>query len=444
VQQGGETPPPEPGLLHAEDLRRGVRIDVREGLGPWWSLHRRRTTLTVGGVERAYEAEGMLTTGATRKPGEAGRLYLTEVLARWSGWSLSVPQPGNPLAEDNSQAIAEGSEVLNEPDPAFPARFAHQVVPGSLPRLRFGRTYQLRARAVDLADTDLPPGGGQAVQLPVDALPGAGSPSSTTVTPPVPFLRWEPIPAPAMLPQAPRDEGGSLTRIVLRSDHDQDPGQPSPDPAIPFVYARDSQRWLTAPVATPELVERHGALDDGAGFRADAHAILADRTDAAFEQVADVVRDPANYYRVYYPGPDGGLPALPVPHLPDPLAASLAVRGLPGRADDDPLLLPFSTDAGWPTTQPVHLILLASPDEVAADDGPDGGAHVLRIRLPKATRLRLPVSCALPGAGDAGEQLRLLELLAVWRGLVERGEEPDDLLAATGGRRGRARAWSTA
>ncbi|KPV44797.1 hypothetical protein SE17_44175 [Kouleothrix aurantiaca] len=92
-----------------------------------------------------------------------------------------------------------------------------RVLGGTLPRLKFGRAYRLRARTVDLANNSLAPD---------DALAGlledlAALPRRTNLQPGhVVYLRYEPVPAPLL---AARDEravtgpGSALDRLVIRS-----------------------------------------------------------------------------------------------------------------------------------------------------------------------------------------------------------------------------------
>ena len=67
-------------------------------------------------------------------------LYLHPMLFDWQGWGLSVPMPGKTLAPDGTVAADAIGEQDGQPDLAV--KFLS--VPGSLPRLRFGRTYWLR------------------------------------------------------------------------------------------------------------------------------------------------------------------------------------------------------------------------------------------------------------------------------------------------------------
>ena len=69
----------------------------------WHSLHRRRGAYAIGNQTfKTTDEEGFVQMAATQPaPGATPAdkdLYLHEALARWVGWSLSVPRPGKPLS----------------------------------------------------------------------------------------------------------------------------------------------------------------------------------------------------------------------------------------------------------------------------------------------------------------------------------------------------------
>ena len=149
-----------------------------------------------------------------------GGLEGDELVARWDGWSLAVPVP-SPLAGER------------RPSPtALDWTFA--VVP-PLPRLRFGRSYRLRARAADLAGTGL-----TLVDL-------AGAPAAE-VTELLPYGRVEPVPAPLVVAAGPVGPGAGPERLVVRSAGGPPP--PPPDDADP---GRTSGSWPTRPPRPVDL-----------------------------------------------------------------------------------------------------------------------------------------------------------------------------------------------
>src|SRR5205085_4560297 len=118
----------------------------------------------------------------------------------WAGWSLSVPPIGKHLTRNPDPAKAVPPDDPNDPDfdpenpPATPFKMTTEfaVVSGSLPSLRFGRSYRVRARAVDLAGNSLGP-----------ADPVADALATLFATPRepegFPYLRFEPVVAPAIV-----------------------------------------------------------------------------------------------------------------------------------------------------------------------------------------------------------------------------------------------------
>jgi len=110
---------------------------------------------------------------------------------------------------------------------------------GSLPRLRFGALYQFRARAVDLAGNSFAP---DAVLDEIYNLPQQ----------PTPYLRYEPIAAPAIVLRQLLDPiltpGESGNRIVIRSNFNSH-------------IAALSERHIAPPKTTIEMAETHGMLD---------------------------------------------------------------------------------------------------------------------------------------------------------------------------------------
>lgn len=157
--------------LHTEDLLRGYRVEVFDDTAhKWFSLHARRSQLRVGSQLLPSTAPGFVRTGSVSEtPGVAASpLYVHESLFGWEGYSLSAPYPGRPLAHEDGKEVFDPAQ-----DPAAaptPISATHQAAPGTLPRLRYGRTYAFRAFTVDLAGNSLPHA---AASLAPRPLPGA-------------------------------------------------------------------------------------------------------------------------------------------------------------------------------------------------------------------------------------------------------------------------------
>lgn len=233
------------GALTIDDVRRGYRVDVHLDAG-WRSLCRRTQSGTVGDL--AWEPapddiEGYVRGGGgtsdTGDPTDALRVH--EALFSWDGWSLVVPRPGRPI-----------DDVPRKRPDAGPIAFdlTSQVPRGTLPRLRFGRSYRVRARVVDLAGNSLPP----EAEAPQDCESAE-----------VPWVRYEPVPAPVVVPRARFTEGGSLERLVIRSaggaTHASAADYAATDEARDRGYAARDARHLAPPKVSQITAEQHGMLD---------------------------------------------------------------------------------------------------------------------------------------------------------------------------------------
>ena len=98
--------------------------------------------------------------------------------------------------------------------------------------------------------------------------------AATTVTPLRPFLRWDPVPPPVVVPLTAFTEGESLRVVVVRSGVTQDPVTlevTTQDPAtyaasvaaVAPLYAAQARRHLAPPKTSQVQAEVHGVFDDG-------------------------------------------------------------------------------------------------------------------------------------------------------------------------------------
>ncbi|HET6968082.1 MAG TPA: hypothetical protein VFI44_07385, partial [Ornithinibacter sp.] len=231
-----------------------------------------------------------------------------------------------------------------------------------------------------------------------DILTGGRSPELTgplarhaaaTVTPPRPFLRWDPVPPPVVVPLTAFTEGESLRVVVVRSGVTQDPDTlevTTTDPtayaasvaAVAPLYAGEARRHLAPPKTSQVQAELHGELDAGIdeGTPAARRLMLAwalresgsfydtsvphptDPTGAASTQTGVHLlpepvagdhfnaSDPKRPLKVLPPAPAGtpaelvlqpgdapapgqyvvhDTPALKLPYLPDPLATGVSL-----------------------------------------------------------------------------------------------------------------------
>ncbi len=233
-------------VLEADDLMLGLRFDVRpQESNDWFSLQSRISRYAVANgagehvIADGVKDEGHLKAHAAVDQGD-GQLHADDVVMRWDGWSLAVERPH--FHEPVDKPRSGVASVL---------RCDHKV-DGKLPKLRFARSYRLRARVADLAGNGVP----------VNDSSDLGATSSVF------YRRYQPIdpprvvelPAVKPLPvsERPSAPGESIERVVLRSDFDLD--------AAAFAarhpkYRVHLSRQVLPPRAPLALAEQHGAFD---------------------------------------------------------------------------------------------------------------------------------------------------------------------------------------
>lgn len=434
--------------FYAEDLVRGYRLDVWDSrTAAWHSLHRRDASYLVGAlpfVPPDQPEEGFVELAATQcAPGAKDHdkeLYLHEAIARWAGWSLSVPRPGRHLSRyaDPKDAVPRDGEgdkfAEDQPETPFRVAATYTLVPGSLPALRFGTRYRLRARAVDLAgnslrfDDKLADNLARAFAIPREAEGFA-------------YLRFEPVPAPLIVIRAEAAlsaPGSALDRLVIRTFND---GLARDADAADVA---DAERHIIPPRAALDMGERHGSFDDAAGkLTADAATwkLMAARDLGELKKQKIVIKGrpaPADGSDEYPVEPGDSID--PLPFFPDPLARGAALRDLPGtpggtigravpaagaaapvgyQALSDPnprpgsaTLVSFDESGDWQQARGFRLVL-AEPVPGAADRVPDWdpAGRVLTVYLAKGRTQVVPLTSYLSPAD--------LKLMGVWQWLRE-------------------------
>jgi hypothetical protein len=380
--------PASPPELGADDVTRGWRVDVedQEAPGAWRSLCRRTATyrfLRRGGAEPlAVTGEGLVTPAMMQHadPTRKDEVLLHEALFHWDGWSLAAPRPG--------QVLDPGSTDLQDPKPndsgtPFDLAIDAAVVNGSLPRLRFGHTYRLRARTVDLAGNS-------------DSFEAAdANHASAALT----YRRFEPVEAPALLVLSNEPlsnlPGESAARLVIRSRNSDE----SLDSA---VSPETSARAVLPPRTAVSTTEQSGLLDTPTGLDASpaTWGVLAAKDQAQLPDLAAAA--PAE-----------------VPYLPDPFAVGAALRNLPG-AGPGALQISFETAPDGFRAQPFTLAIV---EDTGAPDW-DPARRLLTVKLPKAQVARVRLSALVTPDG--------LDRLAVWHWIAEEAfdEEAVDRLRA--------------
>ena len=426
----------------AEDLLRGYRLDVWDShTDGWHSLHRRVGSYQIGELSfEPGEEEGFVQTAAMQPaPGAAEGpdgtdLYLHEAIARWAGWSLSVPMPGKHLSRygDPDKAVAPDDDPMGEyledqPETPFKMTVNYQIVQGSLPRLVFGRRYRLRARAVDLAGNSLNHDSPLAAALSLVM----GLPRNLNGRP---YLRYEPVDSPMVVirdPLAVTGNGSTVDRLVIRTFNDGI----EQDEAAADLTAND--RHLLPPRTSVEMGERLGMFDDAAGkIKADAatYKLIVDRDagELSVQTIAIAGQEP----REFPVEPADRIDALV--YLPDVLAEGAALRWLPGApdgalayvepgsgaaapvdyaplADPNPrpgsaTLISFDGDGDWQSRVGLRLALV-EPAAGQTDARPqwDPAGRMLTVYLAKGQTAVAPLSSYLSAGG--------LKLMGQWEWL---------------------------
>jgi hypothetical protein len=218
-------------VLDGRHVLRGYRIDVRSGPKPKPSQSLCLRLVSIPELPTGWRRneEAAVVTGISSAPQASGVDYKsTQLLFRWTDWSLVVPSPRLVPPPASSNPIKVG------------------VIPDTLPKLRYGLTYFFRARAVDVA------GNGCTAEQ-ASFLEPEGTWREVT------YLRHDLIPPPVFAKVKDKKNPSKMTdpgkTVVLRS------GQ--------TVTDRET-REIVAPASTFENMRLSGALDNltGAGLKA--------------------------------------------------------------------------------------------------------------------------------------------------------------------------------
>jgi len=439
LESGGAQPRP----FFAEDLVRGYRLDIWDSRSnEWHSLHRRSGKYVIGDNELAFETkeeEGFFQLATTQPaPGAEPAdkdLYVHEVIARWAGWSLSVPFPAKSLSRygDPDKAIPpDGDDPAYRTDEAvtpFKVRATYKVISGSLPRLRFGSRYRVRARAVDLAGNSL--GVNDPLANGLAAVMGLPRDPEGLV-----YLRYEPVPAPLVVirdEQAVTSQGSAVHRLVMRTANN---GIEHDGIAADLTA---SDRHIVPPRTSVEMGERLGMFDGlDAKLKSDAGTwqLAVDRDAGHFTQATiEIAGRTTDHCPI-----ESAETIAALPHLPDPLSRGAAIRNLPGsvntaighvapndgaagpvpyealtEANPRPgsaTLVSFNTGNDWQKTLGFRLALDEPPPGVT--DAPpswDPAARLLTVYLPKGHTAVVPLSSYMTPDD--------LKLMGLWQWLRE-------------------------
>ncbi len=291
--------PPASQTLFADDIVQGYRMDIAYEDKPtqWYSLHKRKNSYGFQPVGAPAEPialtedelvdEGCLNIALVEDENddEKDTDKVNEVIARWQGWSLSVPKPGKGINEDNANIVssdeAEKSKYKLKDNVPFRMQVNTGLAPKTLPMLRFGRNYRLKVRTVDIAGNSLPH----------DVVPENANIALKTG---IKYLRYEPLPVPVLVgtdeiasktnDKIRERDGESLEHMVVRSNvgvstADYEKNNPtniypegSTVPQNTITWKQEAVRHFKAPRCSQQMVETHGLFDDGIGNPTNAKA----------------------------------------------------------------------------------------------------------------------------------------------------------------------------
>lgn len=398
--------------VYAEHLRVGYRVDARRDAEDPRSLFGRQAERYHFPAAPSLDLvpppdEGWVGTSYAedRTAGGGGPSFrLSEGLARWRGWSLAVPSLGQ-VADTADGTVRRPTNTSRSGDPVQ-FEVDYRVIPGSLPRLRYGSSYVMRARAVDIC--------GNSVPLATGA-PQVG------VSPAQVYGRLDPLPPPVVTRREQRSTpglGDTIERVVIKSNYDVD------HRVVPAA-----ERMVFPPAAAQVTCERHGMPNGGlSGTRADYEMFVArdglDVTDhcvpdpATGEPVAGTL-DPGT--GAVGQGPDSQTAV----YLPDPAGPQLSLGNVPGSPGGAQVLATFT--GAWPQWQTRRLVVKASALPTAGVPTVGAAGGPVTVFLPKAAQQVIDLSLAPTGeyAEDFGILQELIEEnpadLAQLRTYVEQG-----------------------
>jgi hypothetical protein len=339
--------------FYAEDLVQGYRVDVWDDAGKkWHSLCKRVGTYSFlrSGRTETFEDEGFVSESVTEAAdGSSEDLFAHETLFGWDGWSLVAPRPGKTIDKDDRAADIQSRAAMS-----FRMETAFKPAPGSLPKLRFGGRYRLRARAVDLAGNSVGPESD-------DARKAIPAPPKE----PASYSRFDPVAPPVVVLRESPKRGETVDEVVIRSYNDAI--------AKDAVATVETAERHVVPPKTSELgAETHGVLDaEGGGPRKDLYGLIAAKDPGKLREVEPAAE-------------------VELPYFPDPWAKGVVVRGLPGVPADKPLRIEF--EGQWPDARPFRI-------RAVEGDRPaewNAASRVLTVYLKKSDVATLRLSCWFP------------------------------------------------
>jgi hypothetical protein len=356
----------------ADQLIRGYRIDIWDSeTKKWNSLCKRIGTYKVGNQIVTLPADEGCVSLAISKPGDNSQNIerLSEALFKWDGWSLVAPRPGKLIRDTESPVDTNNLNVVN----SMGVSVTFTPPAQSLPKLRFGMRYRIRARVVDLAGNSR-------------TLAEFANDDFQHATPEKPYLRYEPVSSPSLVYRTKNKPGESIENIIIRSNYDTTSDDYDKKNSLKEY---PTERHVVAPRTSETIVEMHGKFDGMTPH--ESYDLIANQKDSAFGMPNDPNKPTP------LPGSQGVLipgETVTVPYLPDPLAQGATLRFY----DKEWKLLwsiethTFYDSAVWPNPRSFRL-------RVAEGDGKPqweaDGPRILTVYVPKAGFFHVRYSCSI-------------------------------------------------
>ena len=396
-------------ILYSDDLVMAYRMDIayEDNPGKWYSLHKRKMSYSwfdEAGVEHPIENispdEGYVEMAIIEKENDKENIYVPETLARWEGWSLSVEKPGLAINDSeehtaknprdrhdflSSSRQVEMKKYVFDPTLDFKLNAQSELVPGTLPKLRFGKSYRIRVRTVDMAGNSLP------------LESESESPAETSCSNII-YLRYEPLASPIVLVGNQLRDGEYLEQMVVRSNFDVDVEKyENENRADGQDFKGRSLRYLLPPKNSQLMAETHGKFEKAFGDPQKAKAIyqIIISHEGLYERNED------NTEKIYSDD------QARIIYLPDPMAAGIAIFAdteseNTHTEDFSPRMFSFFTKEeltpdntnsvnipeDWYDTQAIRIKL----EEGALAGNWDGTKRTFTVKLPKGQRMKLKIS----------------------------------------------------
>ena len=418
--------PDDSDALFADDVVQGYRMDIALSSDPdkWYSLHWKKDAYNYSDsnnqmyeIEDITPDEGFIQIAVAEDTEQQKQLFSGEVMFRWEGWSLSVKKPGYAINEEdddhdkdyvNTVKSVEAKKYELDKDLEFKLNAIPQIVKGTLPKLRFGESYMIRVRTVDMA---------------------GNSPSLEEQTPnpaqnqirSFKYKRYEPVASPIVLLGNHLKDGESLEHMVIRSNFDQTAEAYENDhPLGNQVFDDTAIRHLLPPKNSQLMAESHGKFDKAFG----------DNPQVA-KQMYDFIISRESHFEFGDKGKDKvyQVSDVEVIYLPDPMGAGVSLFLAQGHEfthtqDFKTRLFSFFSNEEitgkntnisigeneWHNGKSIRLILKEGPRDAKWISG----QRILEIYMPKGERTRIMFS-----TWWRAEDIE--ELSAIWDLLQQKG-----------------------